>query len=77
MVRGVVALLFRARVVGGSATTSSETSRVEWWTLEQVTARMETAYAVRILDGLRDDASAVRAHDGVSLLTEFPQLPHD
>jgi hypothetical protein len=30
---------------------------------------MDPAYAVRILDALRPDGPAVRAHDGVSVLT--------
>jgi 8-oxo-dGTP diphosphatase len=75
MVRGVVALMFRAQVTGGTIATSDETSRVEWWTPELVAERMDPAYAVRVLDALREDGPAVRAHDGVSLLTGIPALP--
>jgi len=35
----------------------------------------EQAYAVRVLDGMHDDRpAAVRAHDGVRLLTADPRL---
>ncbi|MEV0395881.1 NUDIX hydrolase [Polymorphospora rubra] len=75
MVRGVVALLFRARVVGGILAGSDETSQVTWWHPDDVAKGMDPAYAVRVLDALRDDGPAVRAHDGVSLLAGFAALP--
>lgn len=75
MARGVVALVFRARVIGGTARTSIETSGIEWWTPEMVAERMVPAYAVRVIDGLREDDPPVRAHDGVSLLQNFATLP--
>jgi ADP-ribose pyrophosphatase YjhB (NUDIX family) len=75
MTRGVIALMFRAHVVGGNISTSDETSHVEWWTPDMVLDRMDSAYAVRVLDALREDGPAVRAHDGVSLLAEMPALP--
>src|SRR3954447_23682184 len=63
MVRGVVAIMFRARVVGGTLRTSDETDRVEWWTPEDVAQGMDPAYAVRVLDALRENADpAVRTH---------------
>src|SRR5687768_5516078 len=49
MARGIVALMFLAKIRSGEATTSDETSRVEWWTPEAVGERMDAAYAVRIL----------------------------
>jgi ADP-ribose pyrophosphatase YjhB (NUDIX family) len=75
MVRGVVALMFRAHVTGGTLSTSDETAQVEWWTPEAVAERMDPAYAVRVLDALREDGPAVRAHDGVSLLAGIAALP--
>jgi hypothetical protein len=36
---------------------------------------MDVAYAVRIPDALRHDGPAVRAHDGVALLTDLAALP--
>ena len=75
MVRGVVALMFRARVTGGSLGTSDETTQVEWWAPDLVAERMDPAYAVRVLDALRDDGPAVRAHDGIALLAGVAALP--
>ena len=69
MVRGVIAIMFRARVTGGKLSTSNETSRVEWWSPEEVAQGMDPAYAVRVLDALRENADpAVRTHDGVHLI---------
>ena len=75
MHRGVVALMFLARITAGKLATSDETSRIEWWTREMVGERMDPAYAVRILDALRHDGPAVRAHDGRTILTELAALP--
>ena len=66
---GVVALVFRARVVAGTPTTKEESADVAWWTADQVAADMSEAFAVRILDALRNDPTpAVRTHDGHRLL---------
>ena len=64
--------MFRAYVVGGKIGTSDESRRVEWWTPEEVARGMDPAYAVRVLDALRENADpAVRTHDGVHL------IPHE
>jgi 8-oxo-dGTP diphosphatase len=66
---GVVALVFRARVVSGTPTTTEESAAVAWWTADQIATDMTEAFAVRILDALRDDTTpAVRIHDGQRLL---------
>jgi len=66
--RGIVALVFRARVTGGTlATATDETIQLCWLTPEQVRDRADEAYAVRVLDSFHDGPS-VRAHDGVSVL---------
>jgi 8-oxo-dGTP diphosphatase len=75
MPRGIVALVFLARISSGALTTSDETSRVEWWTAEMVEDRMEPAYAIRIIDALRQDGPAVRAHDGTVVLGGLAALP--
>jgi 8-oxo-dGTP diphosphatase len=68
---GVVALVFRARPVGGALSASAESSSVEWWTRQQVSARMSPVYSVRALDALsRADAPTVRLHDGERLLRD-------
>jgi 8-oxo-dGTP diphosphatase len=70
---GVVALVFRGRVLGGQPGIGEETSAIEWWTPEQVSGRMEPVYAIRVLDALRAGAPAVRLHDGIRLLDQ-PRL---
>ncbi|WP_326554179.1 NUDIX hydrolase [Micromonospora sp. NBC_01813] len=75
MPRGIIALVFRARPTGGATATSAETRKVEWWEPAVVAERMDPAYAVRVLDALRDDGPAVRAHDGVSVLRDIAALP--
>jgi 8-oxo-dGTP pyrophosphatase MutT (NUDIX family) len=75
MTLGVIALMFRAEVVGGALVPSDEALRAEWWDPDTVAGRMDPAYAVRVLDALRTDGPAVRAHDGVSVLTDAPALP--
>ncbi|WKU44651.1 NUDIX domain-containing protein [Streptomyces sp. VNUA116] len=64
MARGVVALVFRCTPVGGSERTSEESAAVSWMALEEATAVMSEAHAVRLLDAFSDDAPHVRIHDG-------------
>jgi ADP-ribose pyrophosphatase YjhB (NUDIX family) len=68
MTRGVVALVFRCRRVGGEERTSSESADVRWFTREEVESHMVEAYAVRIFDALDAAEPQVRAHDGRRLL---------
>lgn len=69
MTRGVVALVFLCRPVGGHEQASDETTDVQWLTRDEVQERMAEAYSVRVLDALDSDAVPVRAHDGVRLLS--------
>jgi 8-oxo-dGTP pyrophosphatase MutT (NUDIX family) len=75
MSQGVVALVFRSRVANGTPVPTAESDRVEWWTPEAIAQRMDPAYAVRVLDALNDNETAVRAHDGIHVLTDAPSLP--
>lgn len=69
MTLGVVALVFRARPVAGTPGPTDEAADVAWWTGEQVQREMTEAFAVRILDALRDHGPArVREHNGVRLV---------
>ncbi|MEV1285921.1 NUDIX domain-containing protein [Micromonospora sp. NPDC049679] len=69
MTLGVLALVFRARLVGGAPTPTEESVAVEWWTVGQVEAGMDAVFAARILDALTDERTpTVRSHDGVRLL---------
>lgn len=77
MPRGIVALVFRAHITGGSpATTTDETTRMRWLSPSQATDLCDEAYAVRVLDAIADGATAIRAHDGVQLLRDLAALPN-
>jgi 8-oxo-dGTP diphosphatase len=68
MVRGVVALVFKARAVGGSQLSSGdEIVAAAWISPNQVDVRCDEAYAVRVRDALLPGV-AIRSHDGVRLL---------
>jgi ADP-ribose pyrophosphatase YjhB (NUDIX family)/SAM-dependent methyltransferase len=69
--RGVVALVFRCRAVGGGLRTTEESKDVAWLTPDEVSARMDEAYAVRLLDACADGSGPevpVRSHDGARLV---------
>lgn len=68
MTRGIVALVFRARVHMGELRVTDETTKAEWWTRQQVIEHLDEAYAVRVLDALDAQNTTVRAHDGVKIL---------
>ena len=69
MARGIVALVFRCKVVSGHLTVNDEVSGFQWATLEEVKAMADEAFAVRVLDALADQpAPAVRHHDGVNIV---------
>ncbi len=70
MTRGVVALVFRCRAIGGELTTNDEVRAFRWAAFADVPSLMDEAYAVRVLDALRADGPAcpVRQHDGVNLV---------
>lgn len=67
MTRGIVALVYRCRPVGGQPHTSDETTDVQWISRDQVKDLMAEAYAVRVLDAF-SAAPASRAHDGHALV---------
>jgi 8-oxo-dGTP diphosphatase len=66
---GVVALVFRCRLVGGTLTENSEVTGFRWVAESEVSAMMPEAFAIRILDAYRKDARpSIRDHDGVKLI---------
>ncbi|MFJ6185075.1 NUDIX hydrolase [Streptomyces sp. NPDC092295] len=75
MTRGIVALVFLCRPIGGEERTSSESVAVQWFTPEEIESHMTEAYSVRVLDALGSGAPQVRAHDGRRLLdgTHIPK----
>jgi 8-oxo-dGTP diphosphatase len=69
MKRGIVALVFRCRIVDGHLMPNDEVSGFQWLSVDEVTNMVDEAYAVRVLDALHENgAPAVREHDGFHLL---------
>ena len=68
MVRGIVALVFRCRIVAGSPQPSDEVLECRWLSADELSVHMSEAYAVRMLDALSADTPHIRAHDGTVLL---------
>jgi 8-oxo-dGTP diphosphatase len=69
MTRGIVALAFRCRAIGGELTTNSEADDFRWVTTEEVAGMTTEVFAYRVLDAYRDDlAPVLREHDGVNLI---------
>jgi ADP-ribose pyrophosphatase YjhB (NUDIX family) len=64
-----ISLGFRCRVLdaSGQAKRTSEASEVTWLSLDQVTSRMTSAMAARVLDACQP-GPCVRTHDGIRLL---------
>jgi 8-oxo-dGTP diphosphatase len=67
MSRDIVALVFRCHAIGGELRTSHESVAVDWLAPNEISERMDEAYAARLLDAALDGA-AVRTHDGKQLL---------
>ena len=68
MVRGIIALVFRCKVVSGHLAVNDEVSGFQWATPEEVKSMADEAFAVRVLDALADNSSpTVRHHDGVHI----------
>ena len=68
MSRGIIALVFRCKITGGSLVTTAETAGYRWATEDDVRDLASEAYAARVLDGLHDQQPpAIRQHDGVHL----------
>jgi ADP-ribose pyrophosphatase YjhB (NUDIX family) len=65
--RGIVALVFRCHPVSGDAIATDEAHHAAWLTPDEIQQQMTPAYAVRVVDALRDGAAS-RAHDGVHLV---------
>ncbi|MFI6800132.1 NUDIX hydrolase [Streptosporangium canum] len=69
MTRGIVALVFRCKVIGGRLTETDETRAFRWVTADEVQELASEAFAIRVLDVMHHaQAPAIRSHDGVRLL---------
>jgi ADP-ribose pyrophosphatase YjhB (NUDIX family) len=69
MRRGIIALVFRCRIASGEPKPTDEAADVRWMHPHEIRASMDEAYAVRLLDALDAGAPAIRAHDGLALLS--------
>jgi len=70
MPRGIIALVFRCKITGGHLATNDEVAAFRWADQTEIRQLTIEAYAVRLLDALREDASpAIRQHDGTELLS--------
>ena len=52
MTRGIIALVFRCRITGGTLTTGSESAAFRWADSAEVRSLSNQAYAIRVLDAL-------------------------
>jgi 8-oxo-dGTP diphosphatase len=68
MTRGIVALVFRCKILGGQLAVNGEVSAFRWATADEVRGLASEAYAIRVLDALDSGRAAVRQHDGVHLV---------
>lgn len=64
MVRGIVALVFRCRIVEGDIVSSPEATEAAWLSLAEAREVMSEAYSSRVVDALAGASPAIRTHDG-------------
>ena len=68
MLRGIIALVFRCKISGGHLTRNDEVTAFHWADQADIGQLTSEAYAIRLLDALREDtAPAIRQHDGTEL----------
>ena len=69
MPRGIIALVFRGNITGGHLAANDEVTAFHWADQADIRQLTSEAYAVRLLDALREGAApAIRQHDGTDLL---------
>ncbi|MEV6979932.1 NUDIX hydrolase [Sphaerisporangium sp. NPDC051017] len=69
MTRAIVALVFRCKVIGGHLTETDEARSFRWVTADEVRTLASEAFAVRVLDAMRNDHTpAIRHHHGTRVL---------
>jgi ADP-ribose pyrophosphatase YjhB (NUDIX family) len=74
MRRGVIALVFRCRLLAGTPRANDEALEVAWLSPAQLAERLAEVFEIRLTDALDQAAPRVRAHDGVRLIGE-PHAP--
>ena len=69
MILGIVALVFRCKIIGGQLDPTDEATAFRWADHDQIRRLTTEAYATRVLDGLcRNRTAAIRHHDGTKVL---------
>src|SRR5215472_9340033 len=66
MTRGIIALVFLCKMPAGlwRLAANDEIAAFRWADEAEVADLADEAYAIRVLDAMRDQPTAVRAHDG-------------
>ena len=72
---GVVVLVFRARLLGGTPTITDEAAEILWLDRDQVAVRMTEAFAIRVTDALDGPWPHIRHHVGTRLLPDPAGAP--
>lgn len=67
LTRGVVALVYRCRPLGGEPHPTEEAREIHWMTVEEARSVMVPAFWVRVSDAF-EEAPQSRAHDGIELV---------
>src|SRR3954447_2929208 len=67
---GIVALVFRCRLLGETSRPTPEALEVRWLTTEELEDYMIEVYRIRLLDAVDNHGARVRAHDGTRLVVE-------
>ena len=68
MKHGIVAIVLRCNITGGSLRESNETQGFAWLKPREIQRRMTEVFAARILAAYEPDGPKVRSHDGVNLI---------
>jgi len=69
MARGIIALVFRCKITGGTLAATDEATAFRWASDRDIRELAAEVYAIRVLDALSPGSSpVVRQHDGVHLL---------
>lgn len=71
---GVVALVFRCRLLEGAPRLNDEASEILWLDPEKAAAQMTEAFAIRVTDALTGPWPHIRHHDGTRLLAPSPAI---
>lgn len=66
--RGIIALVFRCKLVSDPRSDSEEAAEISWLTVEHLTDSVDEVYAIRISDANAGNLARVRAHDGRVLI---------